>query len=153
MLKKVFVLPLLAIFAFSLVGCASRGQLRQKDSEIQILKNQVSLLESQIQNKDQELVTLTEALSAKEAELAKAEAGQASVKRSDRKVKAYPTTKDFQTALKNAGYDPGWIDGRMGKKTRDAIKAFQKANDLKANGRMGKKTWALLGKYLNQKAK
>jgi peptidoglycan hydrolase-like protein with peptidoglycan-binding domain len=59
-----------------------------------------------------------------------------------------PTTKDIQTALKNAGFDPGTIDGKMGPMTRQAIKEFQKAKGLVPDGVVGPKTWGMLGKYL-----
>jgi peptidoglycan hydrolase-like protein with peptidoglycan-binding domain len=41
----------------------------------------------------------------------------------------------------------------MGKGTRDAIKAFQKAHNLAADGKVGSQTWNLLKEYLYQKAK
>lgn len=153
MFKKVFVLSLLVAFAVSLAGCASMGTVKQKDMEIQGLKNQVSVLESQAQSKDQEISGLREALSAKQAEQAKLESSSASGEKAVTKVKSHPSVKDIQNALANAGFDPGKIDGHMGKQTREALRAFQKAHNLKVNGRANKKTWALLGEYLNQKTK
>lgn len=61
-----------------------------------------------------------------------------------------PTTKEIQTALKNAGFDPGAIDGKMGKRTQQAIKEFQRAKALKVDGVVGPKTWGELGKYLKK---
>lgn len=61
--------------------------------------------------------------------------------------------KQIQTALTNAGYFDGVIDGKMGKKTRRAIKAFQKANNLHVDGRVGKNTSEALKGYLNKKVK
>lgn len=55
--------------------------------------------------------------------------------------------KDIQTALKNAGYYTGNIDGKIGPKTDSAIKTFQKDNGLKVDGVVGQKTWNLLSKY------
>ena len=153
MFKKVFVLSLLTLSAISLAGCATRGTVKQKDMEIQGLKNQVTVLESQVQSKDQELNGLKDALSAKQAEQEKVEAAATSKAKSAVKAKSHPSAKDVQTALANAGYDPGKIDGRMGKQTREALKAFQKAHNLTANGKANKKTWALLGDYLTQKTK
>ncbi|MFZ2937989.1 MAG: peptidoglycan-binding domain-containing protein, partial [Candidatus Omnitrophota bacterium] len=37
--------------------------------------------------------------------------------------------------------------------TKDAIKAFQQANNLTVDGKVGKKTWDLLKEYLYKKAK
>ena len=59
-----------------------------------------------------------------------------------------PSAKDIQTALKNAGMYTGPIDGRIGPLTTAAITAFQKANGLQADGKVGTKTWAALGRYL-----
>jgi peptidoglycan hydrolase-like protein with peptidoglycan-binding domain len=52
--------------------------------------------------------------------------------------------------LKNAGYDPGAIDGKLGKKTREAVKAFQTANNLKVDGKVGSQTWGMLKEYLSK---
>lgn len=54
------------------------------------------------------------------------------------------TVEQVQTALKRAGIDPGPVDGRAGRKTKEAIKEFQRRKNLKADGIVGKKTWALL---------
>jgi uncharacterized protein (TIGR02594 family) len=53
-------------------------------------------------------------------------------------------TRDIQHALKAAGFDPGPVDGVRGRRTIAAIKAFQKANALKADGIVGPKTAATL---------
>lgn len=60
-----------------------------------------------------------------------------------------PSPIEIQTALKNAGFYTGNIDGKVGLKTKAAIEEFQKANGLKADGRVGSKTWALLSQHLN----
>jgi len=56
---------------------------------------------------------------------------------------------DIQTALKNAGFDPGPIDGKTGAKTKKAIRAFQRANHLVIDGVVGEKTWTQLKTYLS----
>jgi peptidoglycan hydrolase-like protein with peptidoglycan-binding domain len=60
-----------------------------------------------------------------------------------------PTAKEIQTALKNANFYMGEVDGKVGPKTKKAIEEFQKANNLQADGKVGPKTWAALSKYLN----
>jgi peptidoglycan hydrolase-like protein with peptidoglycan-binding domain len=52
--------------------------------------------------------------------------------------------KEIQTYLKRAGYYDGKIDGIKGVQTKKAIKAFQSANGLRADGVVGPKTWELL---------
>jgi len=55
-----------------------------------------------------------------------------------------PPVADVQRALQAAGFDPGPIDGRMGRRTRSALKAFQSANDLKPTGEVNAQTWGVL---------
>ena len=57
-----------------------------------------------------------------------------------------------QVALRNTGYYQGDVDGKIGPKTREAIKAFQAANGLKADGVVGPNTWEALKKHINSQA-
>ena len=145
MFRKTVIISLLAIFVFSLSGCAT---VKRKDLEIQGLKNNITVLNQQIQAKDEEINTLKDALSKAEAEK------QAlTTRKKIGEVKSRPNIKQIQAALRNAGFDPGRVDGKMGKATHDAIKAFQKANNLIADGKVGKQTWLLLKEYLYKKVK
>ena len=54
-----------------------------------------------------------------------------------------------QQALQNAGFDPGPIDGKMGRRTQVAIEAFQSAMELKPDGRIGVRTLNHLAAYLS----
>ena len=67
-------------------------------------------------------------------------------------VSTKPSGNEIQTALKNAGYYSGTIDGKIGHLTKKAIAAFQAANNLKADGKVGPKTWAALSVYLDAAA-
>ena len=58
--------------------------------------------------------------------------------------------KQIQRALKSAGFYQGSIDGKIGPKTKEAIRKFQKANGLKADGIVGKRTSAELNEYLSR---
>ncbi len=49
-----------------------------------------------------------------------------------------------QQLLKDKGYYQGRIDGDFGMGTRDAIAAFQSANGLTVDGKVGEKTWQKL---------
>ena len=60
-----------------------------------------------------------------------------------------PSAKDIQTALKNAGFYTGTVDGKLGPKSKKAVEAFQKANGLTVDGKVGPKTWVAMSKYLN----
>jgi peptidoglycan hydrolase-like protein with peptidoglycan-binding domain len=50
-----------------------------------------------------------------------------------------------QKALKQAGHDPGPVDGVMGAQTSAALRAYQKAHGLSATGRLDDATLAKLG--------
>ena len=56
--------------------------------------------------------------------------------------------REIQSALKKAGFNPGPIDGKIGPKTRKAIREFQKAKGLTPNGIVGYKTWSMLKKFM-----
>lgn len=141
----------LAVFVFSLAGCAT-GR-KEKEMEIQGLRNQVSVLEAQVQAKDSEISSLSDALAKADTEKEAFVKTKAARKKAISEIKSRPSVKQIQAALSNAGYYPGAIDGRMGGITRQAIKAFQKANNLPADGKVGKQTWALLKEYLEKKLK
>ncbi|HCN31521.1 MAG TPA: hypothetical protein DIS83_00115 [Rhodobiaceae bacterium] len=42
--------------------------------------------------------------------------------------------RELQSLLTNAGYPTGKPDGMMGRKTRDAIRAYQKKYELQPDG-------------------
>ena len=47
----------------------------------------------------------------------------------------------IQHALKNFGYDPGAIDGNLGRNTRKAIKKFQTAKGISPTGKIDSRTY------------
>lgn len=56
-----------------------------------------------------------------------------------------PQVKELQDRLRAAGYDPGPSDGWYGKKTADAVRAYQQANNLQVDGDAGPQTLSRLG--------
>lgn len=55
-----------------------------------------------------------------------------------------PNMMIIQTSLKNLGLYQGELDGKIGPQTREAIRKFQRQNNLVVDGKVGPKTWALL---------
>jgi murein L,D-transpeptidase YcbB/YkuD len=155
--NKIIVFMVVMAVAIMAGGCATMN--KKSDLEIQSLKNQVSALQNELQAKDDEITALRESLSKTTEEKyaaaseVKSEVAVSVPREIPREEKVRFTVKQLQTALKNAGYDPGNADGKMGKQTREAIKAFQKANGLAADGVVGRRTWSLLREYLDKKVK
>ena len=56
--------------------------------------------------------------------------------------------RELQQALTAAGYDPGPADGTYGEQTEAAVVAFQQANGLSVDGRVGPETAAALNSAL-----
>ncbi|MBL7131977.1 MAG: peptidoglycan-binding protein [Candidatus Omnitrophica bacterium] len=57
-----------------------------------------------------------------------------------------PRVEEIQKILKDAHFDPGPADGKMGSQTRKAIRDFQKEKGLWPNGRVNSKTWLELNR-------
>ncbi|MDD5130814.1 MAG: peptidoglycan-binding domain-containing protein [Candidatus Omnitrophica bacterium] len=140
MVKKILGIGVIAIGALVLNGCATVSK-----NDDQGLRNRISVLEAQLSEKDNELNALKESMG-KAGEVAPGVSGAL-------EVKPGFDVKMIQAALKNAGYFQDEVDGKMGRKTRQAVKEFQKANNLTADGKVGKKTWSVLKEYLESKVK
>lgn len=130
----------------NLMGCATFGS---RDLECQGLRGQVKLLEYKLAQKDKEIQKLKMALKNKVSKTS-AHTTKNTTKKSvtTKKKEISPTVKQIQIALKNAGYNPGPIDGKMGNRTKLAVRTFQRENALGVDGAVGKQTWKLLRQYL-----
>lgn len=64
------------------------------------------------------------------------------------RLRSAKRVKQVQRALKQAGFDPGSIDGLIGHRTDTALIEFQKAHGLEPDGVLGVKTWEALRAYL-----
>jgi len=54
-------------------------------------------------------------------------------------------TRAAQEALKTKGFDPGPVDGKLGPRTADALRDFQKQEGLQQTGRLDGETRTKLG--------
>lgn len=161
-----------------LAGCAATSR-RELDTEIQDLHRQMNSLSAQAQQKDEQITSLQRSLEDKskeenlQAQLKEKERLASSLQKAlDKEAKekaklaerldvltgkyrsasnAY--VKQVQIALQNAGYGPGAIDGRMGSRSKKAIRDFQKDNGLNITGKIDKSTWEKLRIYLHRKVK
>lgn len=55
------------------------------------------------------------------------------------------TIRQVQRSLKDKGHDAGPVDGVMGAQTQSALRSFQQAQGIEANGRLDQRTLAALG--------
>jgi tetratricopeptide (TPR) repeat protein len=55
-----------------------------------------------------------------------------------------PAVRRLQRALRRAGHSPGAVDGQFGPDTERAVRDFQAARDLDADGVAGPRSWAAL---------
>ena len=142
---KRFFLGSLALFfvALTVTGCATtRPKPAAPDANTQI-----TTMQTQLQAKDQEIQDLRYQLDSRQQALSNNFASAGSSDKKNILRAAGVTPVELQKALLRAGYDPGPIDGRIGKKTRSAVKAFQKKSGLTSDGVVGEKTWATLKSY------
>jgi len=146
-MRKVLAVVLAAAFAFGLTGCGKKQEpieIGQEPMSMEAINSMTAVapapeaksaeVKPQVSPRVPVTTQVTTTVTSPGAPAAAAS--------------SQPTTLDIQTALKNAGFDPGSIDGKMGPKTKKAVQEFQSANGLDADGKVGPKTWAALSKYL-----
>lgn len=146
--KTGMVVSVVAVMMLA-AGCATTR--RSSDGELESLRNQVTMLEMELADKDQQIESLRDETGMRLSASTGSEALGAAPVVSKSAAVSGPSTKQIQIALMNSGFNPGTIDGKMGAKTREAIKGFQKANGLKVDGKVGSQTWSVLKKYLKVK--
>jgi murein L,D-transpeptidase YcbB/YkuD len=140
-------LPLLLVFT----GCASKKETKR---DISALQAQVAALTDEVVRLDQQV---QEARGGKGGDVnapspvSHGASGGGPLYRTPSGFEL--PAMDIQKALKNAGYYNGPVDGKIGSKSEQAIKAFQKDNGLEADGICGRNTWAKLKSHLNSNVK
>jgi peptidoglycan hydrolase-like protein with peptidoglycan-binding domain len=132
-MRRFVFIVLALVLSFSLFGCG---------------KKEAPLEEAQVPVTMETLSTTDPIKAAVSGPMAQTAAPQEAIRPELMPVPAKPTGLEIQTALLNAGFDPGKLDGKIGPKTKKAVEAFQKKNNLKVDGRVGPQTWAVLSPYL-----
>ena len=151
-MKKTFLLFIISGLIFT--GCQTTQGYRPQTDE---LNNRIHLLENTVDKKDREITHLYDKInnlsnqieekSNELAELTKPKKLSAKVLETKDdlgiiRVNASPA--DIQTALKNAEYYEGTIDGKIGPNTINSISKFQKDHGLVSDSIVGRQTWELL---------
>lgn len=128
-----------ALIVISLVmffgGCATTR--KDQKAQTQHLYDRISFLEAELQRTDQEISILEDALESQQIQ-----------QPSKREPVKQLSIRQIQSALKSAGFYKGSIDGKMGPQTKEATREFQKAQGLKPDGIVGKRTIERLNDYL-----
>lgn len=142
---------LLALLAVGLTGCAgTRGaqmremqtQMAHLEGRVRVIEQQTGFVESKAWNQREDVAYLR----------GRVEGLQTGVGAPGKAASIKPSKKQIQLALKNAGFDPGPIDGKLGSRTRQAVREFQDVNGLHVDGVVGKRTWAKLAPFLDLEA-
>lgn len=136
------------IMALLLGGCATVRPRSDSKPAAPSPKVQIQELQEELRQKDEEIKMLEEELMHYRSSSSGYSTKPKRSSSSDfigRSVNV--SVRSVQQALKNAGYYRGAVDGKAGAKTREAIKAFQRANGLEADGVVGPRTWKKLSRY------
>ena len=140
---RIWIMPLVVL---SLAGCATT---RSRELSGQELQGRVLHLENLAEQRDQELAQLREELETERQSRAALEQRMKGAAPAAAAASAGGLTiREIQLALQRAGFDSGTVDGKMGRRTREALRNFQKAQGLTADGRIGPQTIAKLKAYL-----
>jgi peptidoglycan hydrolase-like protein with peptidoglycan-binding domain len=137
----------LAIVSIALFGCKAKVETPSEETKVEATATDAAP-QSDVMLSAQQAVVEPASSVATETIPPTATVQEAKTKASSMVVPATDRNKDVQTALKNAGFYTGSIDGKIGPKTKSAIQEFQKAKGLKVDGKIGPKTWAEMEKYL-----
>jgi murein L,D-transpeptidase YcbB/YkuD len=149
----VAVVMMLAVFLVS--GCSTVP--KKFKEEVTGIKSKVDTLESRVESVESKQLESERLVSQQSQTIDELRAEK------ERMVKTNITSrtghrpakaqiKEIQVFLQNAGFYKGNIDGVKGRNTKKAIKEFQRANGLKADGIVGANTWEALSKYGNAPA-
>ncbi len=132
---------IVSVLTVFVAGCAT-ARPRHTDASAPPADPQVTALQTELQAKDQQIQDLQYQL--EQSRTGTPYSNTVSSGTSSKIRVRGVTVAEVQRSLTAAGFDPGAVDGRFGKKTKAAIKAFQRSKGLKADGVVGERTWKLL---------
>ena len=137
-----FVVRMLCIMvlAGALAGCASTRQA----SNVNQLQIRVAQLEREVAAKDEAISALERRVVQPSGRSGRSSSGVRGQADKGSIIRVPISARELQTALQKAGYYSGNIDGKIGGQTIEAIKQFQRDNNLKVDGVVGANTWTKL---------
>jgi len=131
---------ILSVFlVFALAGCATSSNKQAAQSQLLVSEKSPKAYQQEAYSRDYDY-----------SDAWSSDSYDKPVKKIYSEAAVQLSPKQIQRALKSAGFYQGSIDGKIGRKTKEAIIKFQKANALKADGIVGKMTSVALNKYLSQ---
>jgi len=150
MRREVYAIATILLGTMALTtGCASK---KRHERDITNLQNQIGALQSDVARLDQAVKETETAV--KSTHGTAQGVGSASALGQFTQGAIYRTPTGFelpamaiQQALKKAGYYQGGLDGKIGSKTKQALRSFQKDNGLEPDGVCGRQTWAKLESF------
>ncbi|MFH1877687.1 MAG: peptidoglycan-binding domain-containing protein [Candidatus Omnitrophota bacterium] len=132
---------------FFLTGCATvdskkmQNKIDVLESKVDSVQTRQDSIENQLSKKSQSVTYIAEEAGAP----SKSSGNYTQSKTAGKGM----SSKDIQRALRNAGYYDGAIDGKIGPKSKKAIKSFQQDHGLKVDGVVGAQTMQALNGYLS----
>lgn len=156
--RKRFLYGILALFLIvAISGCGTAKKKVNLTEEVGAIKTKLDTVEAKLdtvesRQADAERMASEQAQTLEELKSRRSAASSNISVSQTRKFRSTERVKDIQVCLKNAGFYTGKIDGRKGRGTRRAIRAFQRQNGLHVDGVVGPRTWELLSKYMNEAA-
>jgi len=146
-MKKFLVLVVVSILGISVYGCGKKQQTLEEMQQPMSMETLTTMNTASLTTPQTSEVKVEPASAALTSPTGVVKTGKLESLPPPGPYK--PTNMEIQTALKNANFYMGEVDGKLGPKTKKAISDFQKANGLSADGKVGPKTWSLLSKHLN----
>jgi peptidoglycan hydrolase-like protein with peptidoglycan-binding domain len=146
-MKKFLAIAVVLAFSITMFGCGKKQEASQEPMTMEALNTINAPAATAPETKAEQQVAPSPAQPAAPAAQAKVETALTPPQGPYK-----PSAIEIQTALKNAGFYTGKVDGKIGPMSKKAIEAFQKANGLTADGKVGPKTWVALSKFLNAAA-
>jgi septal ring factor EnvC (AmiA/AmiB activator) len=124
---------------------AENDQLRQSAGELQTAQGQLASIQEQVKSLEQARAQLTESIAQARSQLGStldqsSDDGSPSQTGATSPATGSVRVDAVQEALTKLGYGPLTADGRMGRKTRQAIQAFERAQGIAVTGELGERT-------------